>query len=95
MVSEVKIEIGGVSRPPAYEAFKSQKSRRTDRRILPELNQAEKSVLDSLGSLQSRRWYRRAMDEFTVLLRTTARTEPGAWYPHTCAVIDSGDPCTF
>jgi hypothetical protein len=65
MVSEVKIEIGGVSRPPAYEAFKSQKSRRTDRRILPELNQAEKSVLDSLGSLRSRRWYRRAMDEFS------------------------------
>lgn len=39
-------------------------SKRTDRPSLPELDQTKKSVLDSLGSLQSRRSYRRAMDEF-------------------------------
>jgi len=41
-----------------------RKSKRTDRPTLPELDQTKKSVLDSLRSLQSRRSYRRAMDEF-------------------------------
>jgi hypothetical protein len=41
-----------------------KKSKRTDRPTLPELDQTKKSVLDGPGSLQSRRSYRRAMDEF-------------------------------
>jgi integrase len=41
-----------------------KRAKRTDRPTLPELDQTKKSVLDSLGSLQSRRSYRRAMDEF-------------------------------
>jgi site-specific recombinase XerD len=41
-----------------------KKSRRTDRPTLPELDQTKGSVLNSLASLQSRRSYRHAMDEF-------------------------------
>ena len=41
-----------------------KKSKRTDRPTLPELDQTKRSVLNSLASLQSRRSYRHAMDEF-------------------------------
>jgi len=41
-----------------------KKSKRTDRPTLPELDQTKRSVLNSLGSLQSRRSYQHAMDEF-------------------------------
>lgn len=41
-----------------------KKSRRTDRPTLPELDQTKRSVLNSLTSLQSRRSYQHAMDEF-------------------------------
>jgi hypothetical protein len=41
-----------------------KKSRRTDRPTLPELDQTKRSVLNSLASLQSRRSYQHAMDEF-------------------------------
>jgi hypothetical protein len=40
------------------------RSRRKDRPTLPELDQTKRSVLNSLASLQSRRSYRHAMDEF-------------------------------
>lgn len=39
-------------------------SRRSDRPTLPELDQTKRSVLNSLGSLQSRRSYQHAMSEF-------------------------------
>ena len=41
-----------------------KKSKRTDRPTLPELDQTKKSVLNSLASLQSRRSYQYAMEEF-------------------------------
>jgi integrase len=41
-----------------------KKLRRADRPTLPELDQTKRSVLNSLPSLQSRRSYRYAMDEF-------------------------------
>jgi integrase len=41
-----------------------KKSRRADRPTLPELDQTKRSVLNSLASVQSRRSYRHAMDEF-------------------------------
>jgi hypothetical protein len=41
-----------------------KKARRTDRPTLPELDQTKRSVLNSLASLQSRRSYQHAMDEF-------------------------------
>ena len=41
-----------------------KKSSRTNRLTLPELDQAKRSVLNSLTSLQSRRSYQHAMDEF-------------------------------
>jgi integrase len=41
-----------------------KKSRRTDRPTLPELDQTKRSVLNSLASLQSRRSYQHAMEEF-------------------------------
>ena len=41
-----------------------RKKSRTDRPTLPELDQPKKSVLNSLASLQSRRSYQHAMDEF-------------------------------
>jgi integrase len=41
-----------------------KKSRRTDRPTLPELDQTKRSVLNRLASLQSRRSYQHAMDEF-------------------------------
>jgi integrase len=41
-----------------------KKSSRTDRPTLPELDQTKGSVLNSLTSLQSRRSYQHAMDEF-------------------------------
>ena len=41
-----------------------KKPRRTDRPTLPELDQTKRSVLNSLTSLQSRRSYQHAMDEF-------------------------------
>src|SRR3989442_7805317 len=41
-----------------------KKSRRTDRPTLPELDQTKRSVLNSLTSLESRRSYQHAMDEF-------------------------------
>src|SRR5450755_1348893 len=41
-----------------------KKSKRTDRPTLPELDQTKKSVLNSLASLQSRRSYQHAMEEF-------------------------------
>jgi len=41
-----------------------KKSKRTDRPTLPELDQTKRSVLNSLTSLQSRRSYQHAMDEF-------------------------------
>ena len=41
-----------------------KKSRRTDRPSLSELDQTKRSVLNSLASLQSRRSYQHAMDEF-------------------------------
>ena len=41
-----------------------KKSKRTDRPTLPELDQTKRSVLNSLASLQSRRSYQHAMDEF-------------------------------
>jgi integrase len=41
-----------------------KKPRRTDRLSLPELDQTKRSVLNSLASLQSRRSYQHAMDEF-------------------------------
>src|SRR5215813_4283049 len=41
-----------------------KKSSRTDRPTLPELDQTKRSVLNSLASLQSRRSYQHAMDEF-------------------------------
>ena len=40
------------------------RSRRTDRPTLPELDQTKRSVLNSLASLQSRRSYQHAIDEF-------------------------------
>jgi integrase len=43
---------------------KSKKSRRSDRPTLPELDQTKRSVINSLASLQSRRSYQHAMDEF-------------------------------
>jgi hypothetical protein len=43
---------------------KSKKSRRLDRPTLPELDQPKRSVINSLASLQSRRSYQHAMDEF-------------------------------
>src|ERR1700692_4971363 len=41
-----------------------KKSKRTDRPTLPELDQTKKCVLNSLASLQSRRSYQHAMEEF-------------------------------
>jgi hypothetical protein len=41
-----------------------KQSRRTDRPTLPELDQTKTSVLTSLTSVQSRRSYQHAMDEF-------------------------------
>ena len=41
-----------------------RKKAHKDRPTLPELDQTKKSVLNSLGSLQSRRSYQHAMDEF-------------------------------
>jgi hypothetical protein len=41
-----------------------KKSRRADRPTLRELDQTKRSVLNSLTSLQSRRSYRHAMEEF-------------------------------
>ena len=43
---------------------KNRKKSRSDRPTLPELDQTKKSVLNSLTSLQSRRSYQHAMDEF-------------------------------
>jgi hypothetical protein len=43
---------------------KNRKKARTDRPTLPELDQTKKSVLNGLMSLQSRRSYQHAMDEF-------------------------------
>ena len=43
---------------------KSKTSRRSDRPTLPELDQTKRSVINSLASLQSRRSYQHAMDEF-------------------------------
>ena len=43
---------------------KNRKKAHTDRPTLPELDQTKKSVLNSLTSLQSRRSYQHAMDEF-------------------------------
>ena len=42
----------------------NRKKSRTDRPTLPELDQTKRSVLNSLTSLQSRRSYQHAMDEF-------------------------------
>ena len=42
----------------------NRKKSRSDRPTLPELDQTKKSVLNSLASLQSRRSYQHAMDEF-------------------------------
>src|SRR5262249_24455887 len=42
----------------------NHKKSRTDRPTLPELDQTKRSVLNSLTSLQSRRSYQHAMDEF-------------------------------
>jgi integrase len=42
----------------------NRKKSRTDRPTLPELDQTKRSVLNSLVSLQSRRSYKHAMDEF-------------------------------
>src|ERR1043166_3493682 len=50
-------------RPPLMKA-KNRKKSRTDRPTLPELDQTKKSVLNSLTSMQSRRSYQHAMDEF-------------------------------
>jgi len=41
-----------------------RKSRRAERPTLPELDQTKRSVLNSLASLQSRRSYQHAMEEF-------------------------------
>jgi integrase len=41
-----------------------KQARRTDRPTLPELDHTKRSVLNSLASLQSRRSYQHAMDEF-------------------------------
>jgi hypothetical protein len=41
-----------------------KKSKRTDRPTLPELDLTKRSVLNSLTSVQSRRSYQHAMDEF-------------------------------
>ena len=43
---------------------KNRKKAHTDRPTLPELDQTKTSVLNSLTSLQSRRSYQHAMDEF-------------------------------
>ena len=43
---------------------KQRMKARTDRPTLPELDQTQKSVLNSLTSMQSRRSYQHAMDEF-------------------------------
>ena len=43
---------------------KNRKKAHSDRPTLPELDQTKKSVLNSLTSLQSRRSYQHAMDEF-------------------------------
>ena len=42
----------------------NRKKSRTDRPTFPELDQIKRSVLNSLTSLQSRRSYQHAMDEF-------------------------------
>ena len=42
----------------------NRKRTRTNRPTLPELDQTKRSVLNSLTSLQSRRSYQHAMDEF-------------------------------
>lgn len=41
-----------------------KKSKRRDRPTLPELDRTKRSVLNSLASLQSRRSYQHAMEEF-------------------------------
>jgi hypothetical protein len=46
------------------KASNRKKSRRTDRPTLPELDETKRSVLNSLASLQSRRSYQHAIDEF-------------------------------
>src|SRR3954470_3808071 len=50
-------------RPPSMKS-KNRKSAHTGRPTLPELHQTKTSVLNSLTSLQSRRSYQHAMDEF-------------------------------
>jgi hypothetical protein len=51
-------------RPSLMKRSNRKKSSRTDRPTLPELDQTKRSVLNSLTSLQSRRSYQHAMDEF-------------------------------
>src|SRR3954453_12701376 len=50
-------------RPPSMKS-KNRKKAHDDRPTLPELDQTKISVLNSLTSLQSRRSYQHAMDEF-------------------------------
>src|SRR3954447_17194304 len=54
---------GRLRRPPPMKPNKRKKAR-ADRPTLPELDQTKMSVLNSLTSLQSGRWYQHAMDEF-------------------------------
>jgi hypothetical protein len=81
-----------------------KKTRRTDRPTLPELDQTKRSVLNSLASLQSRRSYQHAMDEFIdwycseprlalnrgVVLRYRMQLETQLLAPATINVVCSG-----
>src|ERR1017187_4621250 len=72
-----------------------KKATRTDRPTLPELDQTKRSVLNSLASLQSRRSYQHAMDEFIdwycseLLLGASPRTQPRRGTPISDAIGDA------
>jgi hypothetical protein len=63
-VSGVNIGLGGVGGRLLMKPSNRKKSKHTDRPTLPELDQTKRSVLNSLASLQSRRSYQHAMEEF-------------------------------
>src|SRR6476646_68964 len=60
----MNIGVGGVGGRLLMKTSHRKKPKRTDRPTLPELEQTKRSVLNSLASLQSRRSYQHAMDEF-------------------------------
>lgn len=70
---------------------RNRKKSHTDRPTLPELDQTKKSVLNSLTSMESRRSYQHAMDEFIewycseprLALTRSDRTRPGVYSDYT------------